>query len=363
MIRHRLPHGLSTCAALAAAAAILFLIACAGSPNAVPQAKRPLWLGFHAMIESKADAEGLLAEVPALAGKGVNLIIAEIDYNYEYISHPELRTADPVSRETVKRLVNLCHSYHVRLIPEFQSLGHQSWEAKTFPLLVKYPQLDETPGKYPGNKDIYCRSWCPLHPELNPVIFALYDELLDVFEADALHVGMDEVFLIADPDCPRCKGHDPAELFARAVNDAYMHIVKDRGKELWMWGDRLIDAKAAGYGEWEASKNGTFPAIDLIPRDIVICDWHYERKYEEMREYGFPSVGMFLEKGFRVLPTSFRDPKAVKNLIDASLSFPSEKMTGHLCTVWHGLKPGDTAKNKALKAAAKKLGPVAVRPQ
>jgi hypothetical protein len=43
-----------------------------------------------------------------------------------------------------------------------------------------------------------------------------------------------------------------------------------------MWGDRLIDGKKYDFGEWEASTNGTAAAIDLIPKDIIVCPWHYE---------------------------------------------------------------------------------------
>lgn len=129
-----------------------------------------------------------------------------------------------------------------------------------------------------------------------------------------------------------------------------------------MWGDRLIDGTETGYGMWEASKNETYPAIDLIPKDIIICDWHYERAYETMRTYGFPSVRLFLEKGFRVLPTSFRDPKAVKSLIDVSLASGSDRMLGHLCTIWKGLKAGQTARLPALKAASRRLAGIKTGP-
>ena len=350
---------------LAAMACVLaFAAACATAPATAPAARRPLVFGFHVMVESKADAQGLISEIPALAKLGVNLIIAEVDYSYEYVSHPELRGDDPISRETAKQIVALCRQNRIRLVPEFQSLGHQSWAAKTYPLLAKYPQFDESPGKYPGNSgkepmgnDFYCRSWCPLHPDLDAIVFDLYDELIDVFEADALHVGMDEVFIIGDDACPRCRGKAPAQLFAKAVNDAYGHIVKTRGKEMMMWGDRFIDGTETGYGMWEASKNETYPAIDLVPKDIIICDWHYERKYEDMRKYGFPSIRLFLDKGFRVLPTSFRDPKAVRSFIDESLAIPSDRMVGHLCTIWHGIKPGQAAKLPQLKATAKRLRP------
>jgi hypothetical protein len=276
-----------------------------------------------------------------------------------------------IRKETIKSLLATCREHHIRLVPEFQSLGHQSWEKETFPLLTKYPQLDETPNKYPGNTgtdpwgtEFYCRSWCPLHPDLQPIIHDLYGELLDVFEADALHVGMDEVFIIADKDCPRCGGKSTAELFARAVNDAYDYIVRERGKEMMMWSDRLLDGQATGYGLWEASMNGTNAAIDMIPKDIILCDWHYELRYprQSTPASNFPSTRIFVDKGFRVLPTSFRDVKALSRFIDESLAVPSDKVLGHLCTVWHPLAKGQYAKLRQLKAASKKIRKASTSP-
>jgi len=351
--------------ALVALAFVFAVSACAPQPKpaAVPRTQ-PLWFGLHVIIDGNPAAEALIAELPALAKAGINLLIYEVDYNYEYVSHPELRGDDPVSRETVKKVVAMCRDLKIRLIPEFQSLGHQSWAEKTYPLLVKYPHLDESPGKYAGNKgkdpwgtDFYCRSWCPLHPEVNPIIFALYDEIIEVFEADALHVGMDEVFIIADADCPRCAGKPTSVLFAKAVNDYYQHLVKERGVEMLMWADRFLDGEATGYGLWEASLNGTHPAVEMIPKDIIMCDWHYERKYplQQTKKSIFPSVRFFVDKGFRVLPTSFKDVKAAEMFIDQSLAVPSDKMLGHLCTIWHAPEAGKTAKWPPLRAAAKKL--------
>ncbi|MGQ9801670.1 MAG: family 20 glycosylhydrolase [Candidatus Saccharicenans sp.] len=343
---------------LAITAVIFLLIIISGTgcrprkPAELPLARPEVkYLGLHVLVEGKKAARELIEEIPALAARGVNLLVVEIDYNYEYQSHPELRGPDPVSRAQVKRMVELCRLYKIRLVPEFQSLGHQSWEKKTFSLLTVYPQFDETPGKYPGNQGIYCRSWCPLHPDLPPIINALYDELLEVFEADALHVGMDEVFLIADPDCPRCRGKDPAELFALAVRTAYDHIVAKRGKEMFMWGDRLLDGQATGYGQWEASLNGTHRAIEFIPRDIIICDWHYEARPGGI----YPSIPLFIEQGFRVLPTSFQNLKAAEDLIAYSLQFPSDRMLGHLSTIWKQPEAGKTHKHPPLVLASRKV--------
>ena len=103
--------------------------------------------------------------------------------------------------------------------------------------------------------------------------------------------------------------------------------------------------------------NGTDKAIDMIPKDIIMCDWHYETKYplQATPKSVFSSPQIFVDKGFRVLPTSFRNVKAVKSFIDQSLAVPSDKVLGHLCTVWHPLAKGQYAKLPQLKAASKKI--------
>src|SRR4029078_9567252 len=131
----------------------------------------------------------------------------------------------------------------IKLIPQFNCLGHQSWDKNTAALLKKHPEFDETPHVPKDNKVIYCRSWCPLHPDVHKIVFDLIDELADACEADTVHVGMDEVFLIADAKCPRCAGKNPAELFAGEVKALRDHL-NEKKRMLWMWGDRFIDGKA-----------------------------------------------------------------------------------------------------------------------
>ncbi len=305
------------------------------------------WRGVHIGIGSQKAVDQVTEVVGELAGLGINAIVGEINYGYQYASHPELRRGGASGAEQIKKLVAECRKHKVRLIPQFQCLGHQSWSKNTAPLLTKYPQFDETPGKYPDNEDIYCRSWCPLHPEVNKVVFELMDELIEMFEADAMHVGLDEVFLIGDDDCPRCKGKGNAELLAKAINDYHKHLVGKRKVEMLMWGDRLIDASKYSYGKWEASANDTARAIDMIPKDIVICDWHYEPRK------AYESVPMFLEKGFRVWPASWKKPDPAKALVDYSKQFDNERMLGHLNTTWGAVKIKDLPSFGPLRYATK----------
>lgn len=288
------------------------------------------WRAVHLLgYESDSALDALAQNLENLTKQGINVIILEVDYNFAFKSHPELRRGtDPITRDGARRFSALCKKFGIRLIPEFQSLGHQSWKAETFPLLTVYPNFDLTPGAFPANEGIYCREWDPLNPEVWRVVFKLMDEIIDAFRADAFHVGMDEVFLLGSEHSPSTKGKDPGVLFAQAVNKLYGHLVRKRRVEMLMWGDRLIDGKKYDLGEWEASTNGTAAAIDLIPRDIIICPWHYE-----LRD-SYPSIPMFIEKGFRVLPTGWKSVDATKALIEFSRSLAGPKMLGHMFTTW-----------------------------
>ena len=104
-----------------------------------------------------------------------------------------------------------------------------------------------------------------------------------------------------------------------------------------MWGDRLIDGKALKMGKWEASENGTAAAISKIPKDIIICPWHYE-----VRET-YPSIEMFLDQGFRILTSSWKDVDATRALIKHAKAQENPNLLGHIFTTWGSVKGGVTA--------------------
>ncbi|MCX6225013.1 MAG: family 20 glycosylhydrolase [Bacteroidia bacterium] len=288
------------------------------------------WVAMHFLdYGTDRDLAKLGTQLAGLSGMGVNTAILEVDYHFSFESHPELRQgANTITKAGAAEFASQCRKAGMRLFIEFQCLGHQSWAKETYPLLTVYPELDLTPGVFPENEGLYCREWDPTNPKVNEIVFALLDELIKAFTPDGIHVGMDEVFLLGSEKSPNTKGMNPANLYARVVNEYHDFIVKQHGLEMMMWGDRLIDAKVYNYGDWEASSCGTAPAIESIPKDIIIADWHYE-----LRET-YPSIPMFLEKGFRVLPTSWKDVKASNALLKNALSQENPKMLGILFTAW-----------------------------
>jgi hypothetical protein len=304
-------------------------------------------------LDSLLPVRGLCLDIPRPAGldsfvrfidkelppRKINTLLILVDYHYQFTTHPELIDSFALSREQVKRIVEVCRKNNIRLIPQINLLGHQSWANHTGKLLQAYPQFDETPYitmpekyEWPNSDYLYCKSYCPLHPDLHHVLFPVIDELCDAFESNAFHAGMDEVFFIGEDRCPRCSGKDKSELFAGEVRAIHDHLAL-KGRELWIWGDRLLDGRTTGLGIWEASNNNTYRAIDMIPKDVMICDWHYERADK--------TAVYFAMKGFRVISCPWRNPLLALLQINDMVNFRKEstpemreRFSGVMETTW-----------------------------
>ncbi len=294
--------------------------------------------GLHVAAPTPAEVPSAVQFIrEALPKEGVNTLVLEINYRYQFVKRPAVADPGSLSRDDVKALVEAARAAHVRLIPLVNLLGHQSWAKTTFGLLRAHPEFDETPGLYPGNDGIYCRSYCPRHPAVHAVVFDLMDELLEVFQSDAIHVGLDEVFLLGEDSCPRCRGANRAELFASEVQALRDHAAA-RKAQLWIWGDRLLDADLTGIGKWEASANGTAASIAMIPKDVVINDWHYEAAH--------PTAALFALQGLSVVSAPWRKAGVALRQLDQITALRrdaapavAQRALGMLQTTWVGFGP------------------------
>jgi len=244
---------------------------------------------------------------------GVNALVLEFSWNgFQFESDPKLtpHCRGWLTRAGARDLGDFCRSRGIRVIPLLSALGHQNaTTAGGHSVLIEaYPEFLEPPP--PGRKSF---SWCPSHPDLPKVVQRMWDELLDAFQADAFHIGMDEVDLMASPECPRCRGKNPADLYAETIRMAHEHLVGRRGVEMLIWGDMLIDNdRFRPCGGFDQARLKVYPALDRVPKDIIICDWIYIWQDE------YRSVGHYLEKGFRVLPTGYQRIASTLALIESS---------------------------------------------
>jgi len=322
---------------------VFLLLACASVKSQVSESSNLLPVrGFCIAAPQSNEIDRFIKFIDQeLAPRSVNTLILRVDFNYQFQSHPELRDSGALSKSDVKKLVEICKKKNIQLIPQINLLGHQSWAATTTNLLRVYPEFDETPQvkmpeKYvwPNADGLYCKSYCPLHPDVHEIVFDLVDEICTVFETTAFHAGMDEVFYIGEAQCPRCSGRDKAELFAGEVRTIRDHLALN-GRKLWIWGDRLLDGKTTGLGEWEASYNNTHRAIDMIPKDVIICDWHYERPDQTPVYFAMKGLSV-VTCPWRMAENAVQQTKDMVRFRKSATPEMKDRYMGMVQTIWSG---------------------------
>src|SRR5690242_20321046 len=103
---------ISLCASLVAALALLTL--CAGGTAAHGLSQRAgNWRALHVInYASDADLETLGRNIPRLAAMGINVLILEVNYNFDFKSHPELRQGSaPITKDGARKFASLCRSH------------------------------------------------------------------------------------------------------------------------------------------------------------------------------------------------------------------------------------------------------------
>ncbi|MFZ4856686.1 MAG: LamG-like jellyroll fold domain-containing protein [Desulfuromonadaceae bacterium] len=186
----------------------------------------------------------------------------------------------------------------------------------------------------------------PFNSAGESVVFKMVDELIAAFtvnniKPEGFHIGSDELGFWYDNPV-QATGKSSAQIYASAITSAYNHIkLLNPIMEVIMWGD-MLDPK------WNGSTvlKNTAVAIDLIPKGLIIADWRYDTsqlfRYESVKAI-FPSSGEFLDKGFRVWPTSWSDVKGTTDLVWTGNMEQARtgKVMGHLYSTWlSGIVPG-----------------------
>ena len=98
----------------------------------------------------------------------------------------------------------------------------------------------------------------------------------------------------------------------------------------------MIASAKTEYDEWESSDNGTSEALNAISRDIVVCDWHYN-KYES-----YKSIDILYEKCFEIMVSPWREKENAEAFLNYAKAHDCGHIKGLLTTTWCG--SGDLAK-------------------
>ena len=172
---------------------LLIILALCFSNLIFTQDKLPI-RGLAIAVPNKENVDRFVKFInEELPPRKINTLVLRVDYNFQYQSHPKLTKENALSQDEVNKIVTACQKQGIDIVPQINLLGHQSWHSELEMLLKVYPEFDETPNiklpekyEWPNEDNLYCKSYCPLHPEVHNVVFALVDEIVTggaIFEA------------------------------------------------------------------------------------------------------------------------------------------------------------------------------------
>ena len=171
--------------------------------------------------------------------------------------------ASSYSLDEIAEIVNYGESIGLDVVPAFETLAHM----EKFFVYDNLADLAEFDDERTQGRD-FCSPYyphgshgCATNPLLQRFTDSYVTEVCSVFHSKYVHMGMDEMFQFAC--CPRCKqvidsGTTKQRLFVDFVLHAH-RLVTSMGRRMLIWDDML---------EY-------YPVCELLPRDIVLCNWNY----------------------------------------------------------------------------------------
>lgn len=205
----------------------------------------------------------------------------DLGFRIESRTHPEIVSADHLTKKAVRRILAVAERYHVTVVPEIDMPGHMG------AALAQHPELqlrDALGNRQPTVLDVS-------DPAARRFARDLIEEYLDLFGGAYWHVGADEVFRSLGPLLyPRLEAYAESRYGARADADDAIHdfvnwvnrIVRRHGKTTRMWHDG-VDADSVVTRATDIVVEWWFDGPTLSPRQLV------DRGYRVMNAGWYPT--------------------------------------------------------------------------
>ena len=197
--------------------------------------------------------------------------------------------------EQARELQDFAKPYNVQIIPIFEMLGNQG------ALLM----LDEVRplGEYPGAHSF------SIQEDSFEFLKNCFEELAETFDSPYFHAGLDESWDLGFGRSEKevlseGRGKVHAKHYRR-IND----LIKSKGKKMIMYADIILERPEI---------------LDLIPKDIILMDWHYDPAPH------YPSVPKLATHGFplMVLPGMNNWDRIFPTLSGAMINIKNFTMDG-----------------------------------
>jgi hypothetical protein len=205
----------------------------------------------------------------------INELLFYMEDDFKFRKYPFLGREGTFTHEKAAELTAYSRLYNVKLIPQFESLGHAS-------AVLSHPELKDL--REAGSTWVFCTS----EPKVWEFLDDVFGELCEAFpDSEFLHVGADE-FEMDFGKCPRCAQKVAQEgvggLYAEHMNKLNA-LCKKHGRQMLFW--------PSHYGPTPALSNMTLQYQDKLDKDTIPTEWIYHGPAQ------YPQIAQYQKAGFK----------------------------------------------------------------
>jgi hypothetical protein len=307
---------------------IIFMHSGVAIGQAVEQNKRTYAYDIRALHLTLMKSQGpndpvkqtkayVISTITKAAKLGYNVVILQVTGSIKLQRTPAFASQWAYSVNDIKDIIEAARSFKMEVIPEIKLLTKQEFLMKKI------------------NKDLMLneQDYDPTKNEVYPIIFNILDEIIQIFSPNYIHIGHDEVYGVQRkdvlPEHIRKQKAVTERDYLADVQRIHNYLKKRRIKTI-MWADMLLSPKIFNmYDPSEASAFDDYASlIDQLPRDIILCDWHYTRNPGY-----FPSYKYLQDKGYTTWGAVWKEPSTI-HAFATYIAKWGRKNEGLIATTW-----------------------------
>jgi N-acetyl-beta-hexosaminidase len=228
-----------------------------------------------------------------------------------------------MSKADLRAELEYAREFGFGVTPLVSSVTHMRWLLKN----DKYGDLAEDP------REKVQFNISPGDPRTYEILFGIYDEVVEVFKPEALHVGADEITYGGRyPFRSKARYSKMSEAFVDHLKRLHGYL-KEKDVKMMIWADMLMTKGEFKNSANSPSKEETQAIRKGLPKDILLIDWHYSNKNTLERVISLEKAGFG-----KIIGAGWKVPQAIQ-LYSKVLS--DREHLGFLETTWVGYESSE----------------------
>ena len=200
----------------------------------------------------------------AISQLKINWIMLDLGHAFPFKNNPLTNRPNALTEEDVRTIIDWCRERHIEITPTIQFWSHAKW-------MTYHPDWNKMTEGKPAR--LWVSQPCPECKEAYDLLRMSVNEHIDLFKPRDIFLMMDEFYLGPFNRCPKCKGKNTFEQFAKIVKFGE-DLCLERNVTPIVCHDSFLDYKFLGWTFGERLRKR------LDPKTRVVF-WDYGDKIDE----------------------------------------------------------------------------------